>query len=472
LRTARAETVNMSKVFDHVPQECEPVETRYRRIHTRLPVPESIPILDRVERYETRSMLGQPPVVWDRAEGCQVFDRWGNAWLDWSSGVLVANAGHSHPRIRAAVREELERGLLFSYCFITDVRTRLAERLIELTPPGLDRVFFLTTGSETTENAIKLARTRGRNIRPEKLVVVSFEGAFHGRTMGAQQAGGDDAAKEWIGNLDPDFVQVPFPDGFRTVETSFGSFEAALEDMEVVPDRVCAVLMETYQGGGASFAPTEYVQELQRWCRVHDALLMMDEVQAGFGRTGRLFGFEHYGIVPDVVCLGKAISGSLPLSAVVGREDVMNQYGPGLMTSTHGGNPVACAAALANLDVLEGEGLVTNAARVGHCLREGLDALARDLPDVIGAVHGRGLVYGIHVVRPGGDAPNPVLAFEVVRESFYAGLLMFAPVGFGGATIKIAPSLSIPLDAIEEGLDVLTGAFRRALTRPDTQSPD
>ena len=161
------------------------------------------------------------------------------------------------------------------------------------------------------------------------MVIVSFDKAFHGRTLGAQQAGGIPALKEWIVNLDPGFVQVPFPDGFRTEDTSFDYFEKCLAEAGVEPENVCGVMLETYQGGSASFAPPEYMQALRKWCDRHKALLVCDEVQAGFGRTGTMWGFEHYGIVPDLAMFGKGISSSLPLAAVAGRPDVMDLHPAG-----------------------------------------------------------------------------------------------------------------------------------------------
>jgi len=409
-------------------------------------------------------MQGQPPVVWDRAEGFQVHDRWGNTWLDWSSGVLVANAGHGRKEIVAAIVSQAQHGLLHSYCFPNEPRARLVARLAELAPPSLKKVFLLTTGAETTECAVKLARTHGQKVGGRsKIGIVSFEKAFHGRTLGAQQIGGIPPLKEWIVNLDPDFHQVPFPDGFRTTDVSFDLFLRALREKGVGPERVAGVMTETYQGGGADFAPREYMQALAAWCREHDILLLMDEVQAGFGRTGTFWGFEHYGIVPDLICCGKGITSSLPLGCVIGREEVMGLYGPGEMTSTHSGNPVCCAAALASLDLIEHEGLVENARVVGDMLHGELAGLRARFPDLIGAVHGKGLVAGVLMVKQGGKEPNGDLAFETVRRCVEKGLMLFSPVGFGGATVKIAPPLCITAEAVREGAQVLGEAVGEAI---------
>ncbi|HOL71645.1 MAG TPA: aspartate aminotransferase family protein [Bryobacteraceae bacterium] len=452
----------MSKEYALVPKEIPPVETRFRRIATPFPVPESIPLLEKLARYEPRSMRGQPPVIWDRAEGFQVYDPYGNCWIDWSSGVLITNAGHGRAEIASAVAEAAGR-LLTNYCFPSEIRARLVERLASLLPEPLSKVFLLTTGSEAVECAIKLCRTHGvRHGGRSKHVIVSYDKAFHGRTLGAQQAGGIPSLKEWIINLDPGFVQVTFPDGFWTEDTSFDSFERQLFEIGVEPRNVAGVVMETYQGGSACFAPREYMQSLRDWCTGHNVLLVLDEVQAGFGRTGTLWGFEHYGIVPDLACFGKGISSSLPISAVAGRADVMDLFPPGSMTSTHTGNPVCCAAALASIDLVVSEKLPEKAARTGALLHQELQGLKSRFPE-IGFVGGKGLVAGVICVKPNTREPDGDLAWDVVRRSVEKGVLMFSPVGYGGSTIKICPPLIITADALRDSLAGFEEAFAEAL---------
>ncbi len=407
-------------------------------------------------------------MVWDHAEGFQVYDAWGNCWVDWSSGVLIANAGHGRQEIIEAVTAQARSRLLTNYCFPSEIRAQLVERLASLLPEPLKKVFLLTTGSETIECAIKLARAWGvKQGGRSKHIIVSFEGAFHGRTLGAQQAGGIPALKEWISNLDPGFVQVPFPDGFWTEDTSWEGFERALFERGVEPQNVAAVLLETYQGGTAAFAPVEYMQALRQWCTGHKALLICDEVQAGFGRTGTLWGFEHYGVVPDLACFGKGISSSLPISAVVGRPDVMDQFAPGTMTSTHTGNPVCCAAALASIEAVLKDDLPGNARRVGELLHQKLRALTAQFPQ-IGAVLGKGLVAGVICVRPGTREPDGELAWEAVRRSVEKGVLMFSPVGYQGSTIKVAPPLVLTEAAVEDSVAGFAEAFAEALAAQET----
>ncbi|MBY0508179.1 MAG: aspartate aminotransferase family protein [Bryobacteraceae bacterium] len=455
----------MARDFPLVPEAVAPVQTKLRSIRTALPAPESIPVLQTLLDTEPIAMTGQPPTLWDHAEGFQVYDRWGNCWIDWSSGVLVTNAGHSHPAIVAAIVAQAQAKLLTNYAFPTELRARLTKRLSDLLPAPMKKIFLLTVGSETVECAIKLCRAHGAKVGGRgKNVIVSYEKAFHGRTMGSQQAGGIPVLKDWIVNLDPGFVQVPFPDGFRTTDTSFAGFEQSLAAQGVTPDRVAGVILETYQGGSAAFAPVEYMQQMRAWCDQHGVLLVCDEVQAGFGRTGTLWGFSHYGIVPDLTTWGKGVSSSLPLAFIAGAPEILDMFPPGSMSSTHTGNPVCVAAALANIDVILGEGLPERARAMGEILHGHLEALRAKYPARIGAVSGKGLVAGVHCIQEGGIEPDADLAFAVVKRCWQRGVLMFNPVGFGGATVKICPPLVISEEALEESCAVLSAVFAELVT--------
>jgi 4-aminobutyrate aminotransferase / (S)-3-amino-2-methylpropionate transaminase / 5-aminovalerate transaminase len=454
----------MAEIFTNLlPRAVPRVETTFRRIVTYLPVPESLPIFEELYRAEPRAMRGQPPVLWHRAEGFQVYDAWGNCWIDWSSGVLIANAGHGRKEIADAIARQAESRLLTTFSFANEPRAKLTARLIELFPDPLKKVFLFSTGSEAIECAVKLCRTFGvKTGGRSKHVIVSFEKSFHGRTLGAQQAGGIPELKEWIVNPDPGFVQVPFPDGFRSRDVSFDGFERALREHGIEPQTVAGVVIETYQGGSAALAPVDYMRSLRQWCTGKKALLVCDEIQAGFGRTGTLWGFEQYGIVPDIAVFGKGISGSLPLSAVTGRADVLDLYPPLSMTSSHAGNPVCCAAALASIDLIIHENLAERAAAMGEVLFRRLRALGARHAQ-IGCIAGKGLAAGLACVLPGTTEPDGSLAFDVVRRAMEKGVLMFAPVGFGSATMKVCPPLVITEAAIEESCDALEEAFAEAL---------
>ena len=451
--------------YSLAPQALPRVQTAHRRIVTPLPVPESVPLLEDLERLEPSSMQGQPPILIDRSEGWHVHDRWGNMWLDWSSGVLISNVGNSSPAIVAALREMLDRPLLSTYVFAHEKRLELVGLLNELAPSPDYKTFLLTTGSEATENCIKLARTWGQRTRgPDCRYFVTFENAFHGRTMGAQLAGGSPGGKGWLGTPDETFVQVPFPDGYKNPDTRFELFLETLAARGIKPAQVCGVMSESYQGVGPDFLPADYARSLAAWCREQGALLIMDEVQSGFCRTGEWFAFQHYGITPDLIACGKGISSSLPLSAVIGRPDVMELYPPGSMTSTHSGSPLPVAASVANIRELRKGGYLQNARAMDPVLRSGLEALQSRHPLQAGCVHSRGLVAGIQVVLPGTRTPDPRAALAINEACFHKGLLMFAPVGVAGECIKIAPSLDISREALEEGIAVLGEAMDEVLS--------
>jgi 4-aminobutyrate aminotransferase / (S)-3-amino-2-methylpropionate transaminase / 5-aminovalerate transaminase len=456
----------MGKEFNTSPVSVPRIETKFRRIATPLPHPDSLPTLEKLRRFEPQSMRGQPPLVWDRAEDIFVYDKHGNRWLDWSSGVLVANAGHGAPEIKQAILAQVESGLLHNYCFPSQERAELVEALAALAPEGLSKVFLLTTGSEATECAIKLARAHGIAVGgKEKLGLIGFDRGFHGRTLGAQQAGGMAGQKSWIVNLDPAIIHAPFPDGYWQENTGFDSFLEALAQAQLKAENVAGVMMETYQGVGPDFAPVDYVRQLGQWCKQHQAVLIFDEVQAGFGRTGRFWGFDHYGVTPDLICCGKGISSSLPLSAVIGRAEIMDQFVPGSMTSTHTGNPVCCAAALANIRKLVRDNLPANAARLGPSLLAGLERIQTKHSQMIGRVSAQGLVGGVQMIRADGKEPNPDLAHAIIEKCFQKGLLLFAPVGAWGQTVKIAPPLTTTAEALMEGLRVLEEAVDEEASR-------
>jgi 4-aminobutyrate aminotransferase/diaminobutyrate-pyruvate transaminase/4-aminobutyrate aminotransferase/(S)-3-amino-2-methylpropionate transaminase len=438
------------------------VKTKYRRIVTRIPVPQSIAVLKKLRKFEPVSMSGQPPVVWDRALGCQVYDRWGNMWLDWSSGVVVANAGHGRKEIVDAIVKQARKPLLHNYCFPSELRAQFAEQLVKVSPKGIDKCFLLTTGAETTECAVKLARTHGLKVGGKKKIgIVSFEQSFHGRTLGAQMIGGSPGLKEWIVNVDPSMWQVPFPDGYWVEDTSFDGFLKSLERQGVTPDMVAGVISESYQGGNASFAPPEYMQALRKWCDKHNIVLIYDEVQAGFGRTGKFWGFEHYGVVPDVICCGKGISSSLPLSCVLGRHEIMDLYPPGSMTSTHTGSPLPVVAGITSLGLIKKEKLVQRAAKLGKVLHRELWKIQKKFPTRVGYVHGKGLVASLHMIKEGRKEPDVDLAFAVIERCVEKGLMFFSPVGI--SCVKIAPPLITTEEMILEGCRVLEESIGEVL---------
>lgn len=460
--------------FELVPKKVPTVNTKYRTIKTEIPNAESVAVIERLRDCEPRSMSGQPPVVWDRAEGFNVYDAQGNKWIDFSSCVVVANAGHCNPEVQKSIRNMVDHGLLNNYVFPSEIRSKLTEKILEVSPKELDKVFLLTTGAESTECAIKLARTYTRSMDPEKNILVTFNDGFHGRTLGSQLAGGSPNDKKWIRNPDPDTVQIPFPNSFKyewadqsredySDEKCFETMIGYLKDLGITDfHKISAIMTETFQGGWCELIPNGVLRLLREFCDKYNIVLIYDEVQGGFGRTGKMFGFMYADIVPDLVCCGKGISSSLPLSCVIGRKEIMNMYGPGEMTSTHTGNPVCCAGALASIEYIVKNNVVEHCAEMSKVMARRIEELRLKYSDRIGFAKGVGLAWAVIPVVPGTKELDNHFAHEVVRICMEKGLLMFAPVG-SGATLKLVPPLVITEDALNEALDVLDEAFNEAI---------
>lgn len=430
------------------PKEVPHVQTKYRRIQTKIPVPESLALFEELERYESRSMHGQLPVVWERAEDFQVFDKYGNCWIDFTSTIFLANTGHSNARIVEAIKEAADRKLLHSYTFASDYRVRFLKKLIALTPPYLEKAFLLSAGTEAAECAIKLMRLYGQSVRPSKIKIISFQGNMHGRTMGAEMLKGDPTSSAWIGYKDPNIHHLTFPYPWNNAEFE-KDMQQLLQKHAIDPEDICGFMVEPYQGWAGKLFEKEYIQKLAAFAKGHGALLTFDEIQGGFGRTGKLFVYEHYDTEPDLVCVGKALSGSLPLSGVLGRREIMDIPEAGSMSSTHSANPLCCAAGLANLEELETKNLVLEAERKGKLLHTRLQELKEKFPQHISYVFGKGLLAAL-ITR---DAE---LAARVCERAMRKGLLV---IYTGKESVKIGPPLTIRDDALLEGVSVLEECF-------------
>jgi len=452
--------------FSRKPVPVPKIETKYRKIVTALPVPESLSVLDDLDTYESRSMHGQMPIVWDKAEDFQISDRYGNTWIDFTSTIFVANAGHANPEICKALKETIDKKLLHSYTYYTEIRRDYIKKLIEFTPKQFEKAFLLSSGTEATECALKLMRLRGAAAGKKKPGIVSFEGSMHGRTLGAQMMGGNPAVREWIGYEDPNIHRLPFPypwdlkDGKGKEISGASLFElhiASLKKAGVNPETdICGFMLESYIGWGAIFFPADYVQALAAYAKKHDILLTFDEIQAGFGRTGTLFAYQHYGVEPDMICCGKGISSSLPLSAVLGSRAIMDLPDIGSMSSTHSANPLCCAAGLANIEFIESHNLVAEAKRKGKLLLDGLEAIRKKFPDRVSTVLGKGMVAAIVITETQGQADGHTASL-ICEKALHKGLIL---VHTGRESIKMGPPLTIPDDALKEGLLALEESIR------------
>jgi 4-aminobutyrate aminotransferase / (S)-3-amino-2-methylpropionate transaminase / 5-aminovalerate transaminase len=460
------------------PQPTTPVATRWRRIRTPIPVPESTPAIERLRRVEPRSMTAMPPIVWHEAEGFCVRDPYGNQWIDLSSGIVMANAGHGHPRIVAAIHQAADAKLLASYAFPTDVRTRLLAKVVALAPVEDAKAIVYCAGTEATECAMALMRRHGRGISPKKVGILSFADGYHGRTLSASLAGGSPGANDWIAREQVGHYQISFPFCPRCPwgrdcyddcgESCFHHCLNSLATHGIEPEQIAGIIAEPAPGWATWPIPRDFAQAMRTCAAKYDILITFDEVQCGCARTGRFFGFEHTGVIPDLIVLGKGLTSSLPVSALVGPAWLMDLPAPGEMSSTHGGNPVCAAAALANLEVIEEEHLADRAAATGAAVLEKLRQLQHDWPEYIRSIHGPGLFISIHLQVPNTGEPYLELADAVVAEAVRRGVLMF-PTSRG--FLKFVPPLCIELEAALEAVDVIQESFEACVQKVVAPAP-
>jgi 4-aminobutyrate aminotransferase / (S)-3-amino-2-methylpropionate transaminase / 5-aminovalerate transaminase len=409
-------------------------------------------------RYIPRGITTAHPLVLDRAQGAELWDIAGRRYIDFAGGIGVLNVGHGHPHVMEAVRAQLDRVTHTSFQVVMyESYLRLAERLCALAPgEGPKKAIFFSTGAEAVENAVKIARAHTG--RP---AVISFHGGFHGRTLLALSLTGSVIPyKQNFGPYATEIYQVPFPYEYRgwSTEKALASLNELFESA-VAPQRVAAVIIEPVLGeGGFVPAPASFLRELRALTEQHGILLIADEIQTGFGRTGKFFAIEHSGVSPDLVTVAKSLAAGFPLSGVVGRADVMDAPGPGGLGGTYGGNPVACAAGLAVLDVMRDERLPERAARIGSVVEERMRSWASE-HQLVGDVRVMGAMAGMELVRDRKTkAPADTETAQVLALARERGLILLR-AGIHHNVIRTLMPLTIPDDQLDEGLDIIGSAL-------------
>jgi 4-aminobutyrate aminotransferase/(S)-3-amino-2-methylpropionate transaminase len=435
--------------------------TRSIELRTEIPGPRSREILARKERVVAEPLSIFLPIVIEEGHGATVTDVDGNSFIDFTGGVGCLNVGHSHPQVVAAAQEQLGR---FSHTDFTivpyEVYVTLAERLCELAPFQSAKAAFFNAGAEAIENAVKFARSYTK--RP---AVIGFEGGFHGRTLLAVSlTSKTHPYKAGLGPFAPEVYRVPFPNSYRgpSSDDALAALERAFVT-QVAAETVAAIVIEPVQGeGGFLVAPTEFLQGIRRLCDEHGIVFVADEVQTGFGRTGRMWGIEHSGVEPDLVTLAKSIAGGLPLSAVIGKAEIMDAPGDSAIGGTYVGNPVAQAAALAVLDVFEEEDLTARAAAIGDTIRSRMLAW-QERWDAIGDVRGLGAMMAIELVEDRETkAPAADLATKIVEAAAERGLLLLK-CGIYSNCIRVLTPLVISDSELDEALNAWEQALDASL---------
>jgi 4-aminobutyrate aminotransferase len=397
----------------------------------------------------------------DRAVNCELWDIEGRRFIDFSSGIAVLNTGHCHPKLIAAIQTQLSR---FSHtCFHVvpyEGYVRLAEELVRITPGRFDKKAALfTTGAEAVENAIKIARAAtGRS------AVIAFSGAFHGRTLlGMALTGKVAPYKTGFGPFPADVYHAAYPNALHEI-----SVEDAVQSLEMLfktsvePGRTAAIIVEPIQGeGGFNVAPPEFMRAIRRICDKHGIVMIADEIQTGFARTGKMFAMDHYDVVPDLITLAKGLAGGMPLSAVCGRKELMDAPGPGGLGGTYAGNPVSVQSALTVLEIIGEEQLCRRAEDLGATMKEALHSVRGKVPQ-IADVRGLGSMIAIEFLHPETREPLPEFAQRVQKLALEKGLILLT-CGVHGNVIRLLYPLTSPDDVFAEGLGILKSALTEAM---------
>lgn len=401
------------------------------------------------------------PVYIEHAKNAEVWDVEGKRYIDFGTGIAVCNTGHSHPKVIEAVKAQIEK---FSHTCVMvnpyEVAVSLAEKLTTIAPGNSDKkAIFVSTGAEAVENCIKIARAHtGRR------GVIAFNGGFHGRTnLTMALTGKVTPYKHLFGPFPSDIFHAPFPIACHniTVKDSIKAVENLFK-VDIAATDVAAIIVEPIQGEGGFYqAPTEFLQALRKICDLHGIVLIADEIQTGFGRTGKMFNMEYSGVEADLMTMAKGIAGGFPIAAVVGKSEIMDAPLPGGLGGTYGGSPVACAAALAVLEIIEEENLIKRSNEIGNLFNIQLTTLKNQYPKLILDVRNQGAMIALELICDGDvEQPNTALTQAIITNAAEHGLILLA-CGFYGNVIRFLPALTASDEIIEEGLAKFTHLFSK-----------
>lgn len=429
------------------------IKTKNISISTSIPAPGTYNLIKKLNKVESRSMHGQLPIVWSKAKNFNVYDIAGNKFIDFTSTIFVANTGHSNDRIKKYISRSLKSNLIHSYAYLNKIRAEYIEKLIKFCGKGFEKAFLMSAGTEATEAAFKLMRMYGQKKKKKRLGIICFEGNWHGRTMASQMMSGNKQQKNWIGYHDKDIHHLAFPYPWLIKNGNEEEFlNKSIEKLKKkinLKNDICGIMLETFQGWGAIFYPKKYIQNLYKICKKNDILIAFDEMQAGFARTGKNFGFQHYDITPDLICCGKGMGGGVALSGVIGKKKIMDLPDIGNMSSTNSANPIACNAGLAVIEEILQKKLTYKARINGELLHNNLLKISKELPNLIN-VYGKGLIAALVFDKKHKNINKKLK--KLVELCIQDGLLL---VYTGRESVKIGPPLTITSDAINEGCQII-----------------
>ena len=440
------------------------IKTTNRLIKTKVPAPGTNKIIKSLEKSESRSMQGQLPIVWSKANGHSLFDIAGNKFIDFTSTIFVTNIGHSNDNLIKNLKKTLDKKLLHSYAYFNNNRENYLKKLIKFAGKNFEKAFLMSAGTEATEAALKLMRLYGQKTKKRKLGIICVEGNWHGRTMGAQMMSGNKKQKKWIGYVDKNIHHINFPYPWELENITPRDFlNKSLKKLKKKIDLkkdICGFMLETFQGWGAIFYPKEFVSEISKFCKKNNILLTFDEMQAGFGRTGKKFGYEHYDVKPDLICCGKGMGGGVALSGVIGKKNIMDLPSVGEMSSTNSANPLACVAGISVIDEINNKKILKKVKENGKYLEKGLKAIMKKHSMSIKYIMGKGMIYALIFDNQILDVDKKLK--QICFGAMQNGLLV---VYTGRESIKIGPPLTISKNAIKEGLQVLDEQISKVFSK-------
>lgn len=433
------------------------IQTQNRIIKTEIPCPGTKEVLEKLDKYESRSMHGQLPLVWDSASNFNIYDAGGNKFIDFTSAIFFANVGHSNQRVLQYMNKALEKPIMGCYAYGNEIRAQYLEKLIKFSGLNFDKAFLMSAGTESTEAAFKLMRMDGQKKNKRKLGIIAYENNWHGRTLAAQMMSGNLKQKEWVGYHDENIHHIKFPYPWvlknESGESFFYNQIKTLNKKGIDPAKdLCGMIFETFQGWGAIFYPNDFVQAAEEFCKNNNILITFDEMQSGFGRTGKEFGYQNYGIKPDLLCLGKGMGNGYPISGVLGSNEIMDLPDIGNMSSTHSANPLGCSAGMAVIDEINENDLVSESYRKGKILHKRLNEIKENSNGLISNVLGKGMIASILFQDPKSGLPESVIPSKISEKCMQRGLLV---VHTGRESIKIGPPLNISDEALLEGSAII-----------------
>ncbi len=432
------------------------INTKNRNIKTLIPAPGTEKILKKLKLIESRSMHGQMPIVWKKAKDFNIYDMAGNKFIDFTSTIFVANIGHSNSELIKRLKKTLDNNLISTYSFANEIRTKYLKKLLKFGGNKFKKAFLLSSGTEASEVVLKLMKLYGLKKNKKKLSVISINGNWHGRTMGAQSLSSDKTQSQWLSNKkDVYFIDFPYPWILKKHKISGAEFAKSqilkLKKKKInFKKDICGLILETFQGWGALFYPKDFVKYLSNFCKKNNIIFAFDEMQSGFSRTGKNFGFMHYGVQPDLICCGKGMGGGLPVSGVLGRKDLLDLPETGSMSSTHSANPLVCEAGNAVLDEIKKKKLNSEVYRKGKILSKILKRIQKNNNEIIKYVSSKGLIAAI-IFNDQNKKINKLIS-HIVFSCMQKGVLL---IDTKKGAIKIGPPLVISDSAILEGMKVL-----------------